>query len=156
MATYDLFANHYDAVTGDSFAEATFVDSLIKQADANAVTLLELACGTGGIISVLAGKYQVSGLDISPGMLAVARDKLPAGTPLYTADMTSFTVNVKFDTVICSYHGINHLLSCPAWERSFDRVHAHLNDGGVVVFAIDPIGGLKLSASRTKTVRQLG
>ena len=67
MASYDLFACHYDTVTGDSSAETAFIDDLIKQAKRKALTLLEVACGTGSIIAPLAGKYQVSGLDIAAG-----------------------------------------------------------------------------------------
>ena len=156
MASYDLFAYHYDAVTGDSSPEAAFIDGLIKQANRKAVTLLEVACGTGSIIASLAGKYQVSGLDIAPGMLAVARHKLPEGTPLYEADMTSFRVNEKFDTVICIYHGINHLLEFSAWERFLDCVHGHLNDGGVFVFDICTIGNLRTMAGKPKDVHQFG
>src|SRR6266480_5255749 len=104
MAMYDLFAPHYDAVTGDSASEAAFIDHILRRAHPRPVTLLEVACGTGGIIASLAGSYQVAGLDISPGMLAVARRKLPGGIPLYEADMSSFALNAKFDAVICVYH----------------------------------------------------
>jgi SAM-dependent methyltransferase len=156
MATYDVLAGHYDAVTGDSAPDATVIDGLIRQANANAVTLLELACGTGGIISALADRYLVSGLDISPGMLAVARKKLPAGTRLYEADMTCFELNAKFDAAICVYHSINHVLDFPGWERFFDRVHEHLNDGGVFVFDIDTLGNLKARARTEKYVQQFG
>ena len=89
MAVYDLLAPHYDAVTGDSAPEAAFIRDIIERRHGQAVTLLDLACGTGGITALLAGAYQVSGLDISPAMLAVAREKLPGGTQLYLADMTS-------------------------------------------------------------------
>ena len=77
VAIYDVFAPHYDAATGDPSTEVAFIDSIIKDTHLKPVTLLEVACGTGGIIASLAGSYQVAGLDISPGMLAVARKKLP-------------------------------------------------------------------------------
>jgi SAM-dependent methyltransferase len=136
MADYDLLAKYYDVVTGDSSTESAFIDSLIKQRHSRAVTLLEVACGTGGIIAPLAARYRVSGIDISPDMLAVAREKLPAGTPLYLADMSSFRLDATFDAVICIYHGINHLLDFPAWERFFDCAYRQLNDGGVLIFDI--------------------
>ncbi len=154
MAIYDVFADHYDAVTGDSSSEAAFIDTLVKQANAKTVTLLELACGTCSIIAALADRYQVSGLDISPGMLAVARQKLPEGTPLYEADMTSFALKAKFDAVICIYHSINHVLDFSDWERCFDLVHEHLNDGGVFVFDINTIGNLRMMAGISKEVQQ--
>jgi SAM-dependent methyltransferase len=136
MADYDLLARHYDAVTGDSSTESAFIDSLIRQCNGPAGTLLEVACGTGGILAALAGRYQVSGLDISPGMLAVARAKLPEDTPLYLADMSGFRLDATFDAIICVYHGVNHLLGFAAWEGFFECAYQHLNDGGVLIFDI--------------------
>ncbi len=156
MATYDLFARHYDAVTGDSAPEITFVDGLISQANRGAVTLLEVACGTGGIVAPLAARYRVSGLDISPGMLAVARQKLPAGTPLYEADMADFKLDARFDAVICIYHSINHLLDFAAWESFFDCARSHLTESGVFIFDINTIGSLKLMAGDQREVQQFG
>jgi len=154
VATYDLLARHYDAVTGDSSTETAFIDSIIKRAHGQAVTLLEVACGTGGIIAPLAGRYRVSGLDISPGMLAVARKKLPEGTPLHLADMSCFNLNVKFDAIICVYHGINHLLDFSAWENFFGCAYRHLNDGGVLVFDTYTASSLKMMASIPGTVQR--
>ena len=156
MASYDLFACHYDAVTGDSSAETAFIDGLIKQANRKAVTLLEVACGTGSIIAPLASKYQVSGLDMAPGMLAVAHHKLPAGTPLYEEDMTRFRLNEKFDAIICIFYGINHLLDFTGWESFFDRINGHLNEGGVFVFDICTIGNLRMMAGMPKEMQQFG
>jgi SAM-dependent methyltransferase len=156
MSGYDLLAEHYDAVTGDSSTEAEFVDSVIKHASDRAVTLLEVACGTGNIIASLAEKYRVTGLDISPDVLAAAREKLPAGTALYQADMSDFRLDTRFDAVICVYHGINHLLSFTAWKRFFACAHRHLNDGGILIFDMLTIDDLKLMASMPNIVQQSG
>jgi SAM-dependent methyltransferase len=154
MATYDLLAPHYDAVTGDSAKEAAFIHRIIAQRHRRAVNLLDVACGTGGITALLAGTYQVSGLDISPGMLALARQKLPARTPLYLADMTCFGLNVKFDAVVCAYQGVNHLLSLSAWEDFFACACRHLAAGGVFVFDVTTIGDLMRMASIPRIVQQ--
>lgn len=156
MAAYDLLAAHYDAVTGDSATEATFIDGIIKHTCPRAVTLLEVACGTGDIIARLAGRYQVSGLDISPGMLAAAREKLPERTPLYLADMSSFKLETTFDAIACVYHGINHLLDFADWENFFDCAYRHLNCGGVLIFDIITVRDLEMLASIRQTVQQFG
>ncbi len=156
MAVYDFLASHYDAVTGDSASETAFVDSLIRRATSRVVTLLETACGTGSIIAPLAGRYQVSGLDISPGMLAIAREKLPPGTPLYLADMRHFELGVNFDAIICVYHGINHLLDFRAWKSFFSCAHMHLNEGGMLIFDILTINDLKAMASIPEIAQQYG
>jgi SAM-dependent methyltransferase len=156
MATYDLLAPHYDAVTGDSAEEAAFIHSIIAQRHSQAVNLLDVACGTGGITALLADMYQVSGLDISPGMLAVAREKLPARTPLYLADMTCFKLNVKFDAVVCAYQGVNHLLSLSAWRDFFACAHDHLDAGGIFIFDVTTTGDLARMASIPRIVQQFG
>ena len=154
MAVYDLLAPHYDAVTGDSATEAAFIQDIIERRHGQAATLLDLACGTGSITALLAGVYQVSGLDISPGMLAMAREKLPSGTQLYLADMTSFRLKARFDVVVCAYQGINHLLSLAAWESSFDCVCEHLNHGGLFVFDIATVSHLDQMASGPRIVQE--
>jgi SAM-dependent methyltransferase len=154
MATYDLLAPHYDAVTGDAVAEAAFVRGIIERRHGQAATLLDLACGTGSITALLAETYQVSGLDESPGMLAVAREKLPARTSLYLADMTSFRLNAKFDAVVCAYQGLNHLLSLAAWGECFDSAYEHLNSGGLFVFDITTVGHLTVMASSPRIVQE--
>ena len=154
MAVYDPLAAHYDAVTGDAAAEAAFIHGIIKRRHSRAETLLDLACGTGGITALLAGAYRVSGLDISPGMLAVARRKLPSRTPLYLADMTSFRIDAKFDAIVCAYQGINHLLSLAAWKGTFDCAYEHLNGGGLFVFDIATVSHLMSMASIPKIVEQ--
>jgi len=156
MAVYDLLAPHYDAVTGDCAAEAAFIHDLIERRHGRAATLLDLGCGTGGITSRLAGAYQVSGLDISPGMLAVARDKLPGRTRLYLADMTSFRLDARFDVVVCAYQGINHLLSLAAWQASFDRAREHLNRDGLFVFDIATLSHLERMAGVPRIVQEFG
>jgi len=154
MADYDLLAPHYDAVTGDSATEAAFIHDIIERRHGQAATLLDLACGTGGITALLAGAYQVSGLDISPGMLALAREKLPRGTQLYLADMTSFRLDARFDVIVCAYQGLNHLLSLAAWQSSFDCACDHLNDGGLFVFDIATVSHLDQMASVPQIVQE--
>ena len=89
-------------------------------------------------------------------MLAVARKKLPGGTPLHLADMSCFKLNVKFDVIICVYHGINHLLDFSAWEDFFDCAYRHLNDGGVLVFDTYTPSSLEMMTSVPKIVERFG
>jgi len=89
-------------------------------------------------------------------MLAVARAKLPAGTPLHLADMSRFSLGIRFDAVICVYHGINHLLGFPAWESFFDCVLEHLNEGGIFIFDVLTLGNLEKMASAPAMVQRFG
>ena len=156
VAVYDVLAVYYDAVAGDASTEAAFIDGIIARTHPQAVTLLEVACGTGEIITSLADRYQVAGLDISSGMLGAAREKLPQKTPLYLADMSCFRLDVTFDAIICVYHGVNHLLEFAAWEGFFDCVYEHLNAGGVFAFDTLTKGSLQSMASGPKIVQRFG
>jgi len=156
MAAYDLLSPHYDAVTGDSAAESAFIGEIIARRRSEAATLLDVACGTGSITALLAGTYRVSGLDKSPGMLAVAREKLAGGTPLYLADMSRFRLDARFDAIVCAYQGVNHLLSLSAWTDFFDRASEHLTDRGVLVFDIATVSHLVTMASIPGIVQQFG
>jgi len=154
MAVYDLLAAHYDAVTGDSAVEAAFIHDIIKRRHRQAATLLDLACGTGSIAAPLAAAYQVSGLDISAGMLAVAREKLAGRARLHLADMASFRLDASYDVIVCAYQGFNHLLSLAAWQSSFDCVREHLNPGGLFVFDITTVGRLHQMAGAPRIVQE--
>ena len=156
MVAYDSLAAHYDAVTGDCATEAALIDRIIRGASRRAATLLEVACGTGGIIALLATRYQVSGLDISPAMLGAARAKLPGETPLYLADMSNFNLSKSFDAIVCVYHGINHLLDFSDWESFFDCAYRHLNGGGVLIFDMITLRDLEMMASGPRTTQQFG
>lgn len=154
MAIYDLLAPHYDAATGDSSTEAAFIHDIIERRHSQAATLLDLACGTGSITALLADLYEVSGLDISPGMLAIAREKVRSGTELYLADMTNFSLAARFDVIVCAYQGINHLLSLAAWKSAFDRACEHLSRGGLFIFDIATLSHLQGMASIPQVVEE--
>ena len=87
-------------------------------------------------------------------MLAVARGKLPRGTPLYLADMTSFRLDARFDVIVCAYQGVNHLLSLDAWQASFDRAREHLSPGGLFVFDVTTLGHLQRMARLPRIVQE--
>lgn len=142
MTDYAGFARFYDRIMGDRSGEIERIESYIGRHQPQATSLLELGCGTGAILSGLAGKLAVAGLDRSPEMLAIAADRVPAAR-LVRADMTSFKLPVTFDVVICVFDTLNHLPTFDAWLALFDRVHEHLPAGGLFVFDVNTTGRLR-------------
>jgi SAM-dependent methyltransferase len=123
-------------VQGDGADRAAVVRGLIEEHCPDARTVLELACGTGSILAQLRDAYEVTGLDRSREMLALAAVKLP-GVRLVESDMTRFSLGERFDVVLCVYDSINHLLEFADWEALFDRAREHLREGGIFVFDIN-------------------
>ncbi len=86
---YDKFSRFYDLVMDDRSAAARYIAGLIACHNPYAKTVLEIACGTGAILGKLSASYEVTGLDRSKPMLALARKKLPH-VHFYREDMTRF------------------------------------------------------------------
>ncbi|PKL77419.1 MAG: hypothetical protein CVV25_14570 [Ignavibacteriae bacterium HGW-Ignavibacteriae-4] len=68
-------------------------------------TLLEIGCGTGHILKSLARNTDcdLTGIDLSPDMLDIARQKLPNEIKIYQTDLSEYNPNEKFDAVLLSY-----------------------------------------------------
>ena len=136
MPAYAEFAGFYDQIMGDRSVDVARVRTYITRFHPAAGSLLELGCGTGAMLAGLARDLKVTGLDRSPEMLAVAAKTVPAA-PLIQADMTAFSLGVRFDVVICVFDTLNHLPRLADWQAMFDRVHEHLADGGLFVFDVN-------------------
>jgi len=153
--SYEKIGQFYDAVMGDRAETATFIHDLIVEHKPEAKSLLELACGTGGILQLLAQSYDVSGLDRSPRMLAIARRKLPH-IRLWCKDMVRFDLRRKFDVVICVFDSINHVLRFADWKRIFRMAARHLKSDGLFLFDINTVAKLQRRLRTPECVTRFG
>lgn len=142
MTNYDLFSKHYDEIMGNRYENAAELQKLINKYHPRAKIILELACGTGSILQHFTKQYSVYGLDISSGMLSLARKKVPAGK-FSQQDMTKFKLNQKFDVILCVYDSINHLLKFSEWQKVFKQAYEHLNKEGVLIFDMNTLSKLQ-------------
>lgn len=155
MTPYDRFSRFYDQVMGDRAEAANYIRDLIEHHHPRAKTLLEIACGTGGILGRLSESYDVIGLDRSRPMLAIARARLPH-IRLVRQDMTSFHLDRRFDAVVCAFDSINHLQRFSDWKKTFRGVAGHLNAGGVFVYDVNTTGKLQRLVDGPPWVTQFG
>jgi len=95
-------------------------------------TLLDVACGTGGHMTYLQDHFQVSGLDLSQEMLAIARKKFPE-TPFYHENMIDFHLDTHFDIIICMYGSIGFVKTRPNLKLTLKNMARHLLPGGLVI-----------------------
>ncbi|HEX3840854.1 MAG TPA: class I SAM-dependent methyltransferase [Acidimicrobiales bacterium] len=142
MTAYERFSSFYDAVMDDPGPRADQVTAWIDRHLPGASSLLELGCGTGSILARIPSVLALTGLDRSPEMLAVARDKVP-GARLVEADMTDFSLEETFDVIVCVFDSLNHLLTFGDWQSMFDAVHQHLRDDGLFIFDVNTLGELR-------------
>lgn len=147
MSSYDAIAQFYDSVVADPTDKALWLRQLIRQHNPKAKNVLELACGTGSLLEVLAKDYQVVGLDNSAGMLDHARKRMPE-TEFILANMADFKIGLKFDAILCIYDSINHLIHFSDWQKMFAKVAEHLEPQGLFIFDMNTVEFLnKLNTS---------
>jgi SAM-dependent methyltransferase len=142
MAAYAEFARFYDEVNGEPVARSREILEDIAHFRPDATSVLELGCGTGTILAGLGSGLTLTGLDLSPEMLAVARRRCPRAT-FYEADMTSFALDPRFDVALCVFDTLNHVTTFEGWTDLFERVHEHLVPGGLFLFDVNTLGRLR-------------
>lgn len=127
-------ARLYDAIYSfkDYAAEAVEVRDLIRRRNADARSLLDVACGTGLHMKHLGDEFEVEGLDLDPELLEIARDRLP-GVALHEGDMRDLDLGKKFDAVTCLFSAIGYVHGVDDLVRTLGRFSEHLRPGGVMV-----------------------
>lgn len=90
-------------------------------------TLLDVACGTGHHLALLAEHYRVEGVDLDPAMVELARAR---GVPAEVGDLLTIELGRRFDVVTCLFSSIGYVADL---ARAVERLAAHAAPGGVVV-----------------------
>ena len=108
---------------------ASFRDAILGHATIPARTLLDLGCGGGHNDSHLKADFQVTGVDLSAGMLEHARRLNPEATYIQ-GDMRTVRLGQVFDAVIIA-DAIDYMLTEADLAAAFATAHAHLRPGGV-------------------------
>ena len=141
---YSNSALVYDKTTDVKIGseDISFYLNKIKQQD----SVLELGCGTGRVSVELAKKgIKVHGLDLSAQMLQVFEDKikdqsLQNSIKITKGDMSSFSLNSKFNWIIFPFRAFQALTTKNQRENCLKCVNEHLEDDGKVVIQIfDPL-----------------
>jgi SAM-dependent methyltransferase len=142
MVEYDSFAADYDHWAADMVDDVQWYVSLARDADE---PIVELGVGTGRVAIPIAretGK-RVLGIDTSPAMLAIGREKagdLPI--EFREGDMRELALDEPVGLIICPGRSLMHVRTWADKRRLFEHVAAALRPGGRFawnVFAMSPL-----------------
>lgn len=142
MHSYSTFAQFYDSLTEnvDYKVRSEYISDFFSEFSNGAVTVLDLACGTGSVASYLSQMgYDVTGLDLSVDMLTQADEKCGANVNFICADMTDFSLHSPVDCCVCALDSINHLTDIDSVKSCFRCVNNSLKSGGIFVFDVNTV-----------------
>jgi SAM-dependent methyltransferase len=95
--------------------------------------MLDMACGTGNHALKLQDEFQITGVDINPEMLKIARIKVP-NVDFIQGDMKKLDLDNGFDLIICLFSAISYKTSYNELESTLEKFQAHLKPGGFLIF----------------------
>lgn len=140
---YSDFADVYDLLMGDAdyTARAAYLLSLFERFDKKPSLILDLACGTGGFSNRFAAEgIQVIGVDVSPEMLMLAKEKSQkAGFDvLYLCqDAARLDLFGTVDGAVCCLDSLNHITDYGDFCRALQRTALFLEPDRLFIFDLN-------------------
>ena len=136
---YAFVADLYDHVV--PYRDRPDVTFYVDAAKESGGRVLELGCGTGRVLipTARAGVH-VTGLDLSPHMLAICRERLArepeavrSRVQLAQGDMRSFDLGATFPLVTLPFRPFQHLLTVGDQLSCLSNIRRHVIDGGRII-----------------------
>jgi len=134
--------------------EAREIRRLIRWRVPAAGTLLHLGCGGGHLDRTLKRSFEVTGVDLSPSMLALAR-RLNAEVAYRIGDMRSVRLGRRFDAVLIA-DSVAYMQTDRDLRAAFRTAFVHLAPGGVFVTYVERTPATFRQNATTKTTAKRG
>jgi SAM-dependent methyltransferase len=134
---YESFAGIYDEFNHANDYEMWFgaLEPKLRTLGLKRGALLDVACGTGRAIPpMLRRGWTITACDISPAMLAKAREKFPEGIAFDVCDMRELPVYGSFELVWALNDPVNYLLGDDDLGAAVTAMAANLAPDGLLVF----------------------
>ena len=134
---YDDWADIYDAVYADLTHD---IDFYVEQARACGGPVLELGCGTGRVsLAIAAAGIDITGIDISPRMIAAAQAKaerrgLSERCIFQSGDMADLQIADRFPLVIMPFRSFQSMLTVEEQRMALAGVREWLAPEGRLAF----------------------
>ncbi len=135
-----LYSQYYDLLYQDKdyLGEVEYINKLIGNYKDDALTILDLGCGTGKHAELFCNSgYHVHGIDLSADMLAIAEQRRLGKEDRLSfthSNIQDLTLNQKFDAVISLFHVISYQSSNQELVQAFQVAKNHLSENGILIF----------------------
>ncbi len=139
VSAYDSIAGMYDTFWADWYLPAALpaLETLFFSRVSSGSRVLDLCCGSGHVSGELVNRgYQVTGIDISEGLVKLARRKI-ASADFLVADARQLPFQGPFDAAISTFDSLNHLLTLAGLRQVFQSVRTVLRTDGIFVFDVN-------------------
>jgi SAM-dependent methyltransferase len=141
LEAYERLAPVYDVLT-DGYDYETWLTSLENLALDHGLPgrrVLDVGCGTGKSFEPLLERgYTVTACDLSPAMVAAAREKA-RGVHVFVADMRRLPALDPVDWVTCLDDAVNYLLGDDDLALALTGMRRALRPGGLVTFDVNTL-----------------
>jgi ubiquinone/menaquinone biosynthesis C-methylase UbiE len=136
----EIEALFYDHTVQAWPGELDFYRGFAETVIARGGQILEIACGTGRITLPLAKiGAKITGLDLSPAMLQVARQKSAGLDQIrwVEASMRQFDLGEQFDLILSPGHSFQFMLTAAEQLECLETLKRHLAPGGTLILHLD-------------------
>lgn len=140
---YEVLASVYDRLNSEiNYRDwADFIEKIFSRYGAKKIaSVVDLGCGTGTMTLELASRgYDMTGIDNSPDMLAVARgrDDTDGSILWLMQDLASFELYGTVDAAVSCLDCVNHLTRRGDVKSFFHWVHNYLEPDGLFLFDVN-------------------
>src|SRR4051812_41745417 len=134
IAAYEQLAPYYDRYTHDFSHEPwlAYVEEISLRHGLRGSRLLDVGCGTGkSFVPMLERGYDVTACDLSPSMVAQARERARGRAEVLVADARDLPLLGRFDLVTCIGDALNYILSEEDLRLAFEGIARNLRPGGI-------------------------
>lgn len=135
---YGPIARYYALEQGEQSEDLPLFAGLARRTGG---PVLDLGCGDGRVAQALAEQsVEVTGVDSSPAMLALARQRLSgrfgATVQLLEGDLRTLRLSSKFQLALCAAGTFAHLAEPGDQLRALRSIHRHLGEGGLLALVL--------------------
>ena len=143
MNAYGALAASYDRLTNDVDYKAVvdFYFEILEREGLKPRTAVDLACGTGSVAMLLAGKgLQVTAVDMSEEMLSQAMQKASdlENIPMFICQrLQDLRLPRGVDLAVCALDSLDYITDPADCRQAIKRVYKVLNPGGCFIFDVN-------------------